>query len=155
MKRTLTLSLGALLLLVGASAFAAGAGGHWKAAGPGGSAAMMQRHDAFLAKTLSLTDEQKAAVQKIHQDLAVQAQPLQAQHHQQMQEIYSLLKGGNADATEIGQKMIDSYATGQQLKALHSDFNTKFSALLTPDQLTKFQQIQAAHPRTGRLPAEN
>ena len=143
MKRTLTLFLGAILL-AGASAFAAGAGGHWKTAGdPAAMAATMQQHEAHLAKALSLTADQQAAVQKLHQDLAASAQPLMAQHRQQMQEIHALLDGGNADPAEIGQK----------LKALHDDLNTKLGALLSPDQLAKFQQLQAAHQGHERRPA--
>jgi Spy/CpxP family protein refolding chaperone len=151
MKRTLTLFLGAILL-VGASAFAAGAGSHWKAAG--GHDKMMQQHAAFLTKALSLTADQQAAAKKLHEDLAAKAQPLMAQHHQQMKDIHALLDGGSADAADIGQKTIDAHATGQQLKALHDEFRTKFSALLSPDQLAKFQQIQAAHPERGHAPAE-
>ena len=152
MKRTLTLFLGAILLM-GAAAFAAGAGGHWQAAGdPAAMAATMQQHAAHIAKALNLTADQQAAAQKLHQDLAASAQPLMAQHRQQMQEIHALLDAGSADAAEIGQKMIDAHATGQQLKALHDDFNTKFSALLNPDQLAKFQQLQAAHQGHERRP---
>jgi Spy/CpxP family protein refolding chaperone len=149
MKRTLTLFLG-VLLLVGASAFAVGAGGHWAA---GDHAKMMQHHAAFLAKALNLTADQQAAAKKLHDDLAAQAQPLMAQHRQQMQEIKALLDGGNADAADVGQKTIDAHATRQQLKALHDDFTAKFSALLNPDQLAKFQQLQAAHPGHGHAPA--
>jgi len=116
-------------------------------------AATMQQHEAHLAKALSLTADQQAAAQKLHQDLATNAQPLMAQHRQQMQEIHTLLDGGNADAAEIGQKMIDAHATGQQLKALHDDFNTKFSALLNPDQLAKFQQLHGARQSHVQRPA--
>jgi Spy/CpxP family protein refolding chaperone len=146
MKRTFALFLGAILL-VGASAFAAGA------EGVGDHARMMQHRAAFLTKALNLTADQQAAAKKLHEDLAAKAQPLMAQHRQQMQEIHALLDGGSADAADIGQKTIDAHATGQQLKALHDDFTAKFSALLNPDQLTKFQQVQAAHPGHGH-PAE-
>jgi periplasmic protein CpxP/Spy len=142
MKRTLTLFLGAVLLVAGTAVFAAGAagtGGHWKAGG-------MQHHAAFLAKALGLTADQQAAAKKLHEDLATSAEPLVTQHHQQMQEIHTLLDSGNADPAEIGQKMIDAHATGQKLKALHDDFKAKFSALLTPDQLAKLKQIEADHP---------
>jgi Spy/CpxP family protein refolding chaperone len=148
MKRTLTLFLGAILL-VGASAFAAGAG-HWHGAASAAQMAQMtQRHDAMLTKALDLTVDQQAALQKLRQEQAAKAQPLMAQRHQQMQEIHALLAGDNPDPAEIGQRMIDSRATGRQLKALHDDFTTKFSALLNPDQLAKFQQLQAARPGRG------
>jgi len=149
MKRTLTLFLGAVLM-VGATAYAAGAGSHWKSAGD--PAQKAQHRAAFLAKTLNLTADQQTAAAKLHADLAASSQPLMVTRRQQMQEIHTLLANGSASAAEIGQKMIDAHTTGQQLKALHDDFKTKFSALLNPDQLAKFQQIQAAHPgmRQGR-----
>jgi Spy/CpxP family protein refolding chaperone len=145
MKRTLTLFLGAILV-VGASAFAAGAGHHWQGAN---AAQMMQHHDAMLTKTLSLTADQQAALKKLHEAQAPQVQALMTQRQQQMKELHALLAGDNPDPAEVGQKMLDSHATGKQLKALHDDFTTKFSALLSPDQLTKFQQIQASHPGMG------
>ncbi len=151
MKRTLSLFLGAFLL-VGVSAFAAGAGSHWKAAG--GHGAGMEQHAAYLAKALSLTADQQAAAQKLHADLTAQAQPLMAQHRQQMQEIHTLLDAGSASAAEIGQKTIDAHATGRQLKALHDDFTTKLSALLNADQLAKLQQLKAEHPGHRHAPAE-
>jgi Spy/CpxP family protein refolding chaperone len=145
MKRTLTLFLGAILV-VGASAFAAGAGHHWQGAN---AAQMMQRHDAMLTKTLNLTADQQAGLKKIHEGQAAQLQTLMTQRRQQMKELHTLLAGDNPEPAEVGQKMIDSRATGKQLKALHDDFTTKLSTLLSPDQLTQFQQLQAAHPRMG------
>jgi Spy/CpxP family protein refolding chaperone len=143
MKRILTLCLAAILL-VGVAAFAAGAHGDgWKhAAGPG---EMGQQHAAMIAQALGLTDDQKAAAKKLHEELAAKAEPLMTQHRQQREEIKTLLDGGNADAAEIGQKVIAAHATGQQLKALHEDFKTRFSALLNADQLTKLQKLEAMH----------
>ncbi len=67
------------------------------------------------------------------------------QHHQQMEEVKALLDAGGADPAEVGQKVIAAHATGQQLKALHEDFKTRFSALLNADQLTKLQKLEAMH----------
>jgi Spy/CpxP family protein refolding chaperone len=143
MKRILTLCLGATLL-VGAAAFAAGThGGGWKH--PAGPGEMSQRHEEFLAQALGLTADQKAAAAKLHGELAVKAQPLMEQHHQQMEEIEALLDGGNPDPAEIGQKMIASHATGQQLKAMHEDFMARFSTLLNADQLAKFNKFKDMH----------
>jgi Spy/CpxP family protein refolding chaperone len=102
-------------------------------------------HTAFLTKALNLTADQQTAVTKLHQDLMAKAQPLMQQHRQQMSEVKTLLDGVNPDATEIGQKTIAAHATMQQLKSLHEDFKTKLTALLTPDQKTKLQQLQQAH----------
>ena len=59
------------------------------------------------------------------------------------------------DAATLGQKMIAAHATREQMKALHTEFETKFSALLDSDQQVKFQKMQAMRqqfrggPRSG------
>ena len=143
MKRILTLCLAAILLVGVAAAFAAGAHDGWKRhAGPG---EMGKRHAEFIAQTLGLTDDQKAAAKKLHEELAARAEPLMTQHRQQREEIKALLDGGNPDAAEIGQKVIAAHATRQQLKALHEDFKTRFSALLNADQLEKLKKLETLH----------
>jgi Spy/CpxP family protein refolding chaperone len=141
MRRILTYGLCAALVLMGA-ALAVHAQEHH---GFHGKAGMAGHHEEFLAKALSLTDTQKAAAQKLHEEQLAKAKPLMTQHHQQMDEIKTLLDGTNPDATEIGQKMIAAHATGQQLKALHEDFKTRLGALLTADQKTKLQQMEQMH----------
>lgn len=143
MKRIFTLALSAALVL-GAS-FAVQAQMHGHGMHDMHGKAMMANHEAFLTKSLNLTADQQASVQKLHQDLMTKTQPLMQQHHQQLAEIKTLLDGVNPDATEIGQKTIAAHATLQQLKALHADFKTKLNALLTPDQKTKLQQLQETH----------
>jgi Spy/CpxP family protein refolding chaperone len=126
-------------LVLGAS-FAVRAQGH----GFHGKAGMAG-HEAFMAKALNLTADQQAAAKKLHADLLAKAQPLMAQHKQQRDELKALLDGTNPDATEIGQKTLAAHATELQLKALHDDFKTRFSALLTPAQQTKLQQMEQMH----------
>ena len=141
MKRNLTLVLSAALVLGATFAVQAQMHGH----GFHGKAGMMAHRDDFLTKALNLTADQQAAVKALHEGQRTKAQPLMQQHHQQMAEIKTLLDGANPDATEIGQKMITAHATGLQLKALHDDFKTKLTALLTPDQKAKLQQMEQAH----------
>jgi len=106
---------------------------------------MMARHEEFLAKALNLTADQKATAQKLHAELAAKAKPLMDQQSQQWEQIHTLLASDNPDATEIGQRMIALHATGQQLKALHEEFMTRFSTVLNADQLEKLKQFQAMH----------
>ena len=139
MKRILTLVLAAALVLGASFAVQAqmhGHGFHGKAGAD---------HTAFLTKALNLTADQQASVKTLHQDLMAKAMPLMQQHHQQMAEVKTLLDGVNPNAAEIGQKVITAHATGLQLKALHEDFKTKLTALLTPDQKTKLQQMEQTH----------
>ena len=143
MKRILTLALSAALVLGASFAVQAQMHGHGMHGQAGAD------HMAFLTKALNLTADQQAAVTKLHQDLMAKAQPLMQQHHQQMADVKTLLDGVNPDATEIGQKTIAAHNTMQQLKALHEDFKTKLTALLTPDQKTKLQQMEQAHQGHG------
>ena len=143
MKRILTLALSAALVLGASFAVQAQMHGHGMHGMHG--KAMMADHEAFLTKALNLTADQQAAVKTLQQDLMAKAQPLMQQHHQQMAEVKTLLDGTNPDATEIGQKTIAAHATLLQLKSLHEDFKTKLSALLTPDQQTKLEQLHQMH----------
>jgi Spy/CpxP family protein refolding chaperone len=144
MKRILTLALSAALVL-GAAALWAQPGFHHKRGGPGGMMADHAEHFDFIARALDLTDEQKAAAKKIHEEIAAKAEPLMEQHRQQMEEVHTLLDGDNPDATLIGQKVIAAHATGEQLKALHEEAMAKFSALLNADQQAKLKKFQEMH----------
>jgi Spy/CpxP family protein refolding chaperone len=141
MKKILTYSLCAALVLMGV-AFAVHAQGHGF---HGKMAGMRGHHEEFIAKALDLTADQTAAAKTLHTELLAKAQPLMTQHHEQMDEIKTLLDGASPDAAEIGQKMITAHATGQQLKTLHEGFKTRFTALLTADQSAKFQQMEQMH----------
>jgi Spy/CpxP family protein refolding chaperone len=116
--------------------------------GPGGMKHMAHMEE-FLGKALSLTDAQKAAAKKIHEETFAKAEPLMKQRHEQMKEIHALLDGDNPDATEIGQKMIASHATGEQLKALHEEAMARFSTLLNAEQLEKLKTFKEMHHGPG------
>jgi Spy/CpxP family protein refolding chaperone len=77
------------------------------------------------------------------------AQPLMEKSRQQRDEIKALLDGDNPDATEIGQAMIASHATKEQLKALHEEAMAKFSALLNAEQLEKLKNLKEMHHGGG------
>jgi Spy/CpxP family protein refolding chaperone len=145
MKRILTFALSAALVL-GAAALWAQPGFHHKMGGPGGmTAGQMADHMEFMARALDLTDEQKAAAKKIHEEIFAKAEPLMEQHRQQMDEVHALLEGAHPDATTVGQKVIEAHATGEQLKALHEEAMAKFSALLNADQQAKLKKFQEMH----------
>lgn len=102
-----------------------------------------------LATALNLTDAQKAQAKQIHEQLKAKMTPLRAQSRQQHQELKALLDGVNPDPTEIGRKTIAAHATQAQIKALHEDAMTRFSAILTPAQKTKLDQMHQMHHPDG------
>jgi Spy/CpxP family protein refolding chaperone len=142
MKKILASSFGLALLLAAALAIHADGPGFRHRMGPHGD---MSRHAEFLAEALDLTAEQKAAAEKIHNEVAAKAEPLMEQRHQQWREIHEMLDSGSTDATALGQRLIAAHAVGEQLKALHEDAMARISALLNAEQLEKFKKIQERH----------
>lgn len=146
MKRMTLFSL--LTLLVLAFAGAALAGGTFErgriAREGGPEIAFVHRGPMF--EKLDLNDEQREALKQLHEELRGETEPVMKQHMQQMEEIHSLLDAGNANATEIGQKMIAAHETEKQLRTLHQAHKERFSALLTEEQREKLKEMDVEHP---------
>ena len=143
MRKRILFSLIAALVLVAGAALAGG--DHFKRVmvheGDGGPHMM----HAF-AQKLGLTDEQKESAKQIHEEIWAKVEPIAEQHHQQMEEIHKLLDAGNANATEIGQKMIAAHATMKQIGTLHEEGMERFKALLTEEQKAKFEELEKELP---------
>ncbi|MFP5288015.1 MAG: Spy/CpxP family protein refolding chaperone [Thermoanaerobaculia bacterium] len=141
MKKRVLFSLMAALVLVAGAALA---GEHVKRfvihGGPG-----MGMHGAF-AEELGLSAEQKESAKQLHEEVMAKAEPIMEQHHQQMEEVHSLLDAGNANATEIGQKMIAAHATRKQLEAIHEEGFERFKSILTEEQQAKLEELKKEHP---------
>jgi len=144
MKRKILFSLMAALVLVTGIALA-GETIHNKVR-VRGPHMMSFEHGAELAEKLGLSAEQKEAAKQLHEELMAKAHPIMEQHHQQMEEIHTLLDAGNANATEIGQKMIDAHATRKQLEAIHEEGFERFASQLTEEQKAKLEELKKEHP---------
>ena len=145
-KKIFAAAFGFVLLLAAAFAIHADGPGFRHRMGRHGD---MAEHHEHVAKTLGLSEEQRAAAKKIHEEVAAKAEPLQEQIHQQWKEIHEMLDSGSADATAIGQRMISAHATRQELKTLHEEAMSKFSALLNAEQLEKFKKLHERHEHDG------
>jgi Spy/CpxP family protein refolding chaperone len=145
MKRKILFSLIAALVLVTGAALA---GEHFKRVmvhGGPGSHMDAFGHGAEFAEKLGLSEEQKESAKQLHEELMAKAHPIMEQHHQQMEEIHSLLDAGNANATEIGQKMIAAHATRKQLEAIHEEGFERFASQLTEEQKAKLEELKKDH----------
>ncbi len=144
MKRFATLLC--LLALAAVPAFAA----HHTAGTPADATANAGGHMgqmvAHLAKALDLTDAQKAAAKPLQDELQATVKPLFAELETKHQAVHAALDA-NADAATVGEAVIAAHAVELQIKAAHEKFATAFAALLTPDQLTKFNAIKAQHEK--------
>lgn len=145
MKKRILFSLIAALVLVAGAALA---GEHFKQVmiHDGGDGPHMMHGGMAFLQELGLTDEQKESAKQIHEEIWAKVEPIMEQHHQQMEEVHKLLDAGNANATEIGQKMITAHASMKQIEALHEEGMERFKALLTEEQKAKFEKMQEEHP---------
>jgi periplasmic protein CpxP/Spy len=142
MRKRILFSLIAALVLVASAALAGG--DHFKRVMVHGDGGSHMVH-AF-AEKLGLTDEQKESAKQIHEEIWAKVEPIAEQHREQMEEIHKLLDAGNANATEIGQKMIAAHATMKQIGPLHEEGMERFKALLTEEQKAKFEELEKEHP---------
>lgn len=108
---------------------------------------MMEAHFA----ALDLTADQKAAVKQLHEELRAKAEPLMEQAHEQWEAVHDLLESANPDPTEVGTRAIAAHQTRGQLKALHDDFKTRFSALLTAEQKAKLEELHEDREGRGEM----
>jgi Spy/CpxP family protein refolding chaperone len=143
-----------LVCLVTLAAVPAFAGGHHAAGTPADAAAAAadhmghMNHLAHLARALDLTDAQKAAAKPLQDELLATVKPLFADLETKHQAVHAALDA-NADAATVGEAAIAAHAVELQIKAAHEKFATAFAALLTPDQLTKFNTLKAQHEKMG------
>lgn len=113
--------------------------------GDGGPHMSIRHGGMEFLEELNLTAEQKESAKQLHEEMMGKAHPIMEQHHQQMEEIHSLLDAGNANATEIGQKMIAAHATRKQLEAIHEEGFERFKSFLTAEQQEKLETLKKDH----------
>ncbi len=116
--------------------------------GYGAHAALAKNHAehfAHVATMLGLSDQQKAAARKLHDEAAARATPLQEQARLQHEEIEAMLESGSADPTELGHRMIAMHATHKKLRALHEQTMARFSAQLSAEQRAKLEKLHKKH----------
>jgi Spy/CpxP family protein refolding chaperone len=100
-----------------------------------------------LARYLRLTPDQVAATQKLAADLKATVDPLRQQEKQLRQAFEAAVSAPNANACDVGQAALAVHANSEKIRAALDDFDKKFSALLTPEQLARYEALKAlVHP---------
>lgn len=147
--RTIVRIAGAAALALAVAAVL-GVGAHAALARNGGHHGMdVAEHMAKLATALGLSDQQKAAARRLHEQTAVKAGPLREQARLQHDEIEAMLDSGSADPAELGQRLIEMHATHKKLEALHAQTFTSFRAQLGAEQRGKLDKLHQSHGGPG------
>ncbi len=130
----------ALLLMVGfAVSQEAGMGPHGKFHGHG------DHMLGFFTKALDLTDAQQAQIKQIMANEKPTLHPLMLQEGQAHQQMMQLVTSGNFDETKAQAIISQETQTHSQIELEHAKMMSQAYQVLTPDQKTKFAQLQAKH----------
>ncbi|MFL6236139.1 MAG: periplasmic heavy metal sensor [Thermoanaerobaculia bacterium] len=97
----------------------------------------------LLARYLHLTADQVTATQKLAADLKAALDPLRQQEQKLQDAFHAAVSAANANPCDVGQAALAVHANGEKIRAALEDFDTKFSALLTPDQLARYEALKA------------
>ncbi|NJL27662.1 MAG: Spy/CpxP family protein refolding chaperone, partial [Thermoanaerobaculia bacterium] len=99
---------------------------------------------------LDLTDEQKTAAEALREQARTELEPLHEQIRTLHEQLRTAVESTNPDATAIGQLVISIHNQRVQIRTLLEGYGQRFAALLTPEQLTKWENFkELRRPRRG------
>lgn len=142
MKRIIPMLCAAALLVAGVVAAQPGHhfhGGFDRAGAPGSG--MPQRAVDKLTQSLGLSQAQQSSWQQLRARLQTTVQPLFESARQKHEAIRDGLDN-DADATTLGNLMIEAHRIGRQIRAAHDQYDRDFTALLTAEQAAKYQTFR-------------
>lgn len=95
-----------------------------------------------IARALHLTPTQGQAAQAIYSDLRTTVEPLHDSIAPLREALEELLDVASPVATDVGQAVIDIDAIHDQIEAARGAADDEFEALLTAEQLTRWETFQ-------------
>ena len=100
----------------------------------------------LLARYLKLTPEQVTAAQRLAADLKAVVEPLRQAGKTLRETLQADLDAASPNPCTVGQDLLAVRTNGDRIKAAIQDFDRRFSALLTPEQLARYEALkEAAH----------
>ncbi len=106
----------------------------------------------WLATYLGLSEAQIAQWEAIRDAAQAQITPLAQTRRDNVVELQGLLNGTSPDPSAVGAIVIENHGIGAQIRTIHENAEKDFIAILTPDQLTKYNQwleLRKSLPRRG------
>jgi len=132
-------AVGAALIVGAALLFAQGMHGH---GGPGGDFGHMLN---YYADALDLTSAQQDQIKAIWQKEKPTLKPLMQQMHQNRLATDALVENGPFDETKTQALAAQHAQTSIAIEVEHAKIRSEMLQVLTADQKTKFQQLEAKH----------
>lgn len=115
-----------------------------EAAGPPQNPGAILRNPKALARYLKLTPEQLATFKTLRQELQADLRPLQEQLEPLQAQLEAQLGAAAPEACSVGETVVAIDAVRDGIRAAYEDFDEAFSAILTPAQLEKYENLKEA-----------
>jgi len=104
-----------------------------------------------MARYLGLSDEQKAQVEEKRRQERTTAQPIFAKLRANGEKLRAALDSGAPDPAAVGALVIEGHRLQEQLKAQREAGEKEIRAMLTAEQQTKFDALQALRGGPGGM----
>ena len=138
-RKRIVIGLAVLLVAVGAAAVAqnmAGRGGHWH------KGDFLNRRLAHLTRALDLSDAQQQQVKSLFQAQRPAFKALMQQMVSERQQMLAATQNGQFDTAKVQAIANQQGQTMANLIVARQELQSKIYGLLTPEQRTKFDQMQ-------------
>lgn len=138
-RKRIVIGLAVLLVAVGAAAVGqsmAGKGGHWH------KGDFLNRRLAHLTKTLDLSDAQQQQVKSLVEAQRPALKALMQQMVSERQQMLAATQNGQFDAAKVQAIANQQGQTMANLIMARQELQSKIYSLLTPEQRTKYDQMQ-------------
>ena len=114
------------------------------APGRGGNPADILTNPRALARYLKLTPAQIETTKQLLQTLHNTTKPLHEQQKALHEQLRTQLDAAGPDACAVGGTLLQIEGLRDQVRAAREDFDEAFSAILTPEQLVKWEALKDA-----------
>jgi Spy/CpxP family protein refolding chaperone len=115
-----------------------------EAARPPQNPGAILRNPRALARYLRLTQEQVATFKTLREELQADLKPLQEQLKPLQEQLKTQLDAAAPDACTVGQTTVALDAVRDDIRAAYEEFDEAFSAILTPEQLARYEHLKEA-----------
>jgi Spy/CpxP family protein refolding chaperone len=99
-----------------------------------------------LAEYLNLTEAQKTQVEQLREKTKLAMEPLFEEHKELAEAVRTALEN-KADAATVGAAVIAAHEHGEKIRAVRDQHDAELAALLTPEQLERWNAMKEARKR--------
>jgi hypothetical protein len=110
--------------------------------GEAAGAVYLLRHPLALARFLRLSTEQTSTLVSLHQTLENAVAPLRQDRAPLCQQLTADLAAASPDSAAIGAAALALYNNKEQIVAARTSFDSSFSAILNPKQLSAYDALK-------------